>query len=66
MDLILKEKRKEKNEKEKIKGMLLNKEYIWLRKKGFFKSFAKQTDTFTVLNFTTKRVEKPKLRIFEN
>ena len=23
-----------------------NKEYIWLRKKGFFKSFAEQTDTF--------------------
>ena len=30
--------------------MWLNKEYIWLRKKEFFKSFAKQTDAFTVLN----------------
>ena len=38
--------------------MCLNKEYIWLRKKEFLKSFAKQTDTFTDLNFTTWRIEK--------
>ena len=31
--------------------MYLNKEYKWPRKKEFFKSFAKQTDIFTVLKF---------------
>ena len=48
--------RKEKREKEKVCSS--TKEYIWLRKKVFFKSFAKQTGTFSVLNFTTSRVGK--------
>ena len=42
-----------KKKAKKTKSMLLNKEYKWPREKEFFKSFAKQSDIFTVLNFTT-------------
>ena len=54
--LFLKSKKRKEKEKEYRKDIYLNKEYIWLRKKEFFKYFAKQTDTLiliTVLNFTT-------------
>lgn len=40
----IKEKKTKENERK------LNKEYMWLRKEELSKSFAKQTDTFTVLN----------------
>ena len=40
-------KNKIKKEKER-RSMFLNKEYIWLREKEFFKSFAKQTDALSL------------------
>jgi len=46
-ELLIKKKKKEKKGRSKS----FNKEYIWLRKKEFFQSFAKQTDAFTILNF---------------
>ena len=40
-----------KKKKRKGKKMYVAQQKVWLRKKEFFKSIAKQTDAFTVLNF---------------
>ena len=51
--IIVFENKEKEREKRKGKGVELKKSILRLRKKGFFLSFPKQTDAFTVLNFTT-------------
>ena len=53
INFFFKRRKKKRKKEKKTKKCVVQQRVNLTKKEGIFKSFAKQTDTFTVLNFTT-------------